>query len=101
MKNKITVSDYHFVINEEGKREKRPGQLMVSFGIKSVSQSDKEAEEILKNCNLSDNQKSHIMTRLAQFIDTYSQLERHLHKPIGNVPQTHTQRQHKAGRCTK
>jgi hypothetical protein len=86
MKNKIIVDDYHCVMNKDGIWEKRPGRLMVAFGVKSISQSDKAAEEIVKNSNLEEKQRAHIVTRLAQFIETYLQLEEHLHKPLGNIP---------------
>jgi len=52
MKNKIIVSDYHFVMNKNGVWEKRPGQIKVAFGLKSISEADKMAEEIIKNTNV-------------------------------------------------
>ncbi len=84
---KITVADHHLVMNEHGEweKEKRPGIPMMSLGIKTISESDKRAEEIVKNCHLSDRQKAYLVNRISQFIAVYVQLYAHIHTPVGNV----------------
>jgi hypothetical protein len=86
MTKKISVPDYHLVTKDGGKTwEERPGRLKVAFGIKSISESDKQAEMMVKNSNIPNSQRIHVVNRLSQFIDARAQLIQHLHTPIGDI----------------
>jgi hypothetical protein len=82
----IKANDYHFVMSEDGEWIKKPGRLQFALHTKSISNSDKVAEEIVNNNSLGSYQKRKIVTSVAKFIEAYEQLNSYLHISKGNIP---------------
>lgn len=73
-------------MGKDGKWKKEPGRLKIAFHTKKVSESEIEAEKIVKTTALGEYQRKKIVTSLAKFIEAYDQLQPFIHTNKGNVP---------------
>lgn len=83
----IAVSDHNLVMDDCGEwlKEKQPGRPKMGLHLKTMTPSEKKADAIVQNPNLTGQQRAPLVNRLSQFFDAAIKLNDCIRKPSGNV----------------